>query len=360
MTRQSLLWSENQESKFFEEILFPSTRYQGSKAKITSWIWENIKTCQFHTVLDAFGGTGSVSHLLKRKGKKVHYNDYLTFNYLTGKALIENNTVILEQNEIDELLNKKSNNSGTLIQDIFKDIFYLHEENVWLDNMVYNITEMKDEYKQAIAWFALFQSCLIKRPYNLFHRANLGVRTKEVKRSFGNKISWDAPFEGYFKKFVNEANKSIFDNGTTCAAYNYDIINFPFTDYDLVYIDPPYISGQGIGTDYIDFYHFLEGMVHYNDWESLIFKKYKHKPLYGKGGNPWINKKTIYTSFEDLIRKFKNSTLVISYRSDGIPSEKEIYEMLKPYYKNVRIVKSKVYKYALSRNNSRETLFIAE
>lgn len=360
MTKQSLLWSENQEYDFFEEVLFPSTRYQGSKAKITDWIWDNIKTCHFHTVLDAFGGTGCVSHLLKRKGKKVHYNDYLTFNYLTGKALVENNEVILENNEINELLNKKSSFQGTIIQNLFNNIFYLNEENIWLDNMVCNILEINDEYKQAIAWFALFQSCLIKRPYNLFHRANLNVRTKDIKRSFGNKISWDAPFEGYFKKFANEANKAIFNNGTTCAAYNYDIMNYPFTDYDLVYIDPPYVSGQGVGTDYIDFYHFLEGMVNYRNWESQISRKYKHKPLNGKGINPWINKKTIYSSFEDLIRKFKNSTLVISYRSDGIPSEKEIYEMLKSYYQNVRIVKSKIYKYALSRNNSREILFITE
>ena len=42
---------------------------------------------------------------------------------------------------------------------------------------------MKNEKKQALAYFALFQSCIIKRPYNLFHRKNLYVRTKEMKRS---------------------------------------------------------------------------------------------------------------------------------------------------------------------------------
>jgi hypothetical protein len=52
---------------FDETHPFPSTRYQGSKNKITDWIWEEIKDLNFQTVLDAFGGTGSVSHLLKRK-----------------------------------------------------------------------------------------------------------------------------------------------------------------------------------------------------------------------------------------------------------------------------------------------------
>lgn len=37
---------------------FPSTRYQGSKQKYVNWIWECVKDIPFHTVLDAFGGTG--------------------------------------------------------------------------------------------------------------------------------------------------------------------------------------------------------------------------------------------------------------------------------------------------------------
>jgi len=32
-------------------------------------------------------------------------------------------------------------------------------------------------------------------------------------------------------------------------------------NYDLAYIDPPYISAQGVGVDYLEFYHFLEGLV---------------------------------------------------------------------------------------------------
>jgi hypothetical protein len=46
---------------------YPSTRYQGSKAKILNWIWSNIESLEFETCLDAFGGTGSVGYFLKRK-----------------------------------------------------------------------------------------------------------------------------------------------------------------------------------------------------------------------------------------------------------------------------------------------------
>lgn len=55
----------------------PSTRYQGSKAKLMPWMWEHLKRLDFTTALDAFGGSGVVSYWLKRQGKQVTYNDYL-------------------------------------------------------------------------------------------------------------------------------------------------------------------------------------------------------------------------------------------------------------------------------------------
>ena len=73
----------------------PTTRYQGSKRRILPWIYQNIKSLKFDTVLDGFGGTGSVSYLFKMMGKRVTFNDVLHSNYQTGVAFIENNNVIL-------------------------------------------------------------------------------------------------------------------------------------------------------------------------------------------------------------------------------------------------------------------------
>lgn len=70
-------------------VEFPSTRYQGSKAKLAQWIWEQIAGLDFTTCLDAFGGTGAVAFRLKRAGKAVTYNDLLRFNYFFGLAFIE-------------------------------------------------------------------------------------------------------------------------------------------------------------------------------------------------------------------------------------------------------------------------------
>ncbi len=196
------------------EPQFPSTRFQGSKAKLVDWIWENIKDIPFDTALDAFGGTGAVAHMLKRHGKQVTYNDSLRFNYLIGKALIENSSVTLSEEDMTWILQRHAGvQYPTLIQDTFRDIYYADDENMWLDQVTTNIRAFPDPYKQALAFFALFQACIIKRPFNLFHRRNLYIRLKDVHRSFGNKTSWDKPFEQWFRQFVAEANLAVFDNG---------------------------------------------------------------------------------------------------------------------------------------------------
>lgn len=59
----------------------PTTRYQGSKRSILLWIYENLKSLPFDTVLDGFGGTGSVSYLFELMNKKVTFNDILPSNY---------------------------------------------------------------------------------------------------------------------------------------------------------------------------------------------------------------------------------------------------------------------------------------
>jgi len=87
---------------------FPTTRYQGSKRRLIPWIYENIQTLEFNTVLDLFGGTGSVSYLLKKMNKTVTYNDYLKFNHYIGLSLIENRDTLLTESDISWILNDQN------------------------------------------------------------------------------------------------------------------------------------------------------------------------------------------------------------------------------------------------------------
>lgn len=337
---------------------FPSTRYQGSKAKFVEWIWKEVSNLPFNTVLDAFGGTGCVAYKFKDCGKSVTYNDILPFNAIIGKALIENTSIRLDEHDIEYIIKKHPGVSyPNFISANFRDIYYTDDENAWLDVVRYNISSITDEYKQAMAWFALFQACIIKRPYNLFHRKNLYVRLSEVERSFGNKRTWDTSFEVHFRNFVKEANQAVFDNGTECMALNKDAMDVS-NSYDLVYIDTPYLNEKGIGIDYADFYHFLNGLVNYDQWGEMIDYKSKHHRL-KRSYSIWNDKDNIEDGFVQLIHHFKESIIVFSYRSNGVPSINRILNLLKHAGRENQVRFSGEMKYVLSDTKSQEVLIIS-
>ena len=336
---------------------FPSTRYQGSKVKLLDWIWDNLKDLPFETCLDGFGGTGAVGYRLKQEHKQVTYNDVLRFNFYFGQALIENNDTYLTSDEVEWLLTEHSNiEYPNFIEQTFKDVYFTDEENQWIDRTITNMKQLNSPYKFAIAFFALAQSCIIKRPYNLFHRKNLYIRFADVERSFGNKTTWDKPFDVWFRFFVTEANQAIFNNGNTHKAVNCNILDIT-GDYDLVYIDSPYISGKGTPVDYRDFYHFLEGLTMYDEWETHIDKQSKHLRL-ERQPNVWTDKKAIHDAFDQVFSRYQDSVIVVSYRSDGIPSEDELTLLLKKYKSDVRVERYGQYKYVLSTNSRSDELLL--
>ncbi|HXG11448.1 MAG TPA: DNA adenine methylase [Gemmataceae bacterium] len=338
----------------------PSTRYQGSKLKLLPWLAEQLARLEFHTVLDAFGGTGSVSYLLKAQGKAVTCNDYLRCNYQTATALIENRRVRLSEDDVRQVLRRDPETAyDDFISRTFRDIYFTAAEDRWLDTVCQNIPRLPGRYRRALAYHALFQACLIKRPYNLFHRKNLYLRTAQVARSFGNKASWDAPFEEHFRRFVAEANAAVFDSGSACRALCRDALEVP-GNYDLVYIDPPYLNRRGVGVDYLQFYHFLEGITDYARWGERIDYRRPHRPLRGPR-SPWSDPRCIHAAFARLFERFADSILVVSYRSDGIPSEEELAALLGRVKRSVTRVKYGEYQYALSTNtHSDEVLLIGQ
>ena len=336
---------------------FPSTRYQGSKAKLAQWIWEQIADLDFTTCLDAFGGTGVISYRLKQTGKQVTYNDLLRFNYYFGLALVENGRVRLDSDTVDWILQRHSDfEYPSFIRDNFLGIYFTDEENSWIDQTITNIRHLPDQYEFALAFFALCQACIVKRPYNLFHRKNLYIRLAEVERSFGNKTTWDRPFDEWFCAFVEEANQAVFGSKQVNRAINLDAVDVS-GEYDLAYIDTPYISRRGVTVDYLGFYHFLEGLTMYDQWYKHIDRRSKHRRL-KRQPSEWTDKKRIYNAFERLFRRYQESIIVVSYRSDGIPSEQELISLLKQYKSDVRIERSGQYKYVLSTNPRSEEILL--
>ncbi|MDB5331928.1 MAG: putative methylase [Phycisphaerales bacterium] len=339
----------------------PATRFQGSKLKLLPWIYSNISEICFQSVLDGFGGSGCVSHFLKGCGKAVTYNDALVSGYLAALALVENSRECLSESDVSVLLSMHSGvQYDNFIERTFKDIYFTDEENAWLDRVVQNIPLLESRFKRAVAFYAIFQSALVKRPYNLFHRRNLYMRFAAVERSFGNKSTWDKPFESHFLAFVAEANSSVFESGQSCRALNSNVLEVDGV-YDLVYLDPPYINSKGVGVDYFGFYHFLDGLADYANWDDRIDYKSKHRRLRLKK-SPWTSERKIMGEFKATIDRFRHSSIVISYRSDGVPTPTEIENALKQVKKKVVVhERENKYKYALSTNTkSTELLFVGE
>lgn len=338
---------------------FPTTRYQGSKRKILPWIYSAVKDLQFETALDAFGGSSSVSYLFKKMNKSVTYNDKLKFNHLIGKAIIENNSTKLTKEDLSNLLISHEEISyPNFIQKYFIDIYYLPKENAWLDKVTSNIVNMNHypadilQYKKSLAYYSLFQASIIKRPFNLFHRKNLNIRTADVYRDFGNKVTWDRPFEEYLMKFAEEANSLVFDSGKACYSLNQSALDLDPYGYDLVYLDPPYLrqDHDHESSNYLRCYHFLEGLSNYQTWEELIDfgsknLRFKDDVITNDFSTAMVNE-----TYEKLITKYRNSIIVLSYKMGGIPSIEFLKELVKKIKGNVHTY-DKSYIYALNRQN---------
>lgn len=342
---------------------FPTTRFQGSKRDIADWIWDQVSHIEFDSVLDAFGGTGSIAYKFKSNGVETHYNDYLKFNYHVGRSIIENSNTKLDDSDVKFLLQSHDEyDYPTFIQEEFEDIYYTDEENAWLDRMHVNINQLDNKYKRSIAYSALSQSALAKRPYNLFHRANLYMRTDETDRSFGNKTTWDRSFDDHFKEKVKEFNGAVFDNGRDNKCYNQDVLNWNDPpDTDIVYLDPPYYddSKKNGGTNYQFYYHFLDGFLQYDDWEDMIDDSVKTKRLEHEP-SPWTKRDEVKGAFETVFDIFEDRDIVLSYNTAGYPTPEDLKEMLESIKDNVSI-SAKDYQYALSKkeDSADEILIVA-
>lgn len=344
----------------------PKTRYQGSKAKMLQYLLDVFKhrVPNAVTVLDLFGGTSILSLVLKQNGFNVVYNDIMTFNVSVAETLLNSTFAdIPNDNQIDRIFEKDEGLSyRTTIETTFENVYYTTEENKQLDIAIQNINAMGyDDIRKHVLLYLLVQSCIAKRPYNLFHRKNLSMRFKDVERSFGNKKTWDTSFVQHMRKFRDEL---LTVYRATCNPVRSEVLNESYDciasntieSIDTVYIDTPYFKSNSPNSDYIKFYHFLEGMVNYDKWESMVDMHSPHRMLNAHTTNHYVIT-DCYEMFSKLIHRFKNKNIVISYRADGVPSIEDIQTLLLKVKSDV-FVERFDYKYALSKQKSQECLIV--
>jgi DNA adenine methylase len=315
---------------------FPGTRFMGSKNKIIHEIWNIIKHYDFQTFLDAFSGSNVVGYFMKVKGKNVISNDFMSINYYHAKAIIENSRVILSDNDISFLLNHPT--SATFITETFRDIYFIEEDNIFLDQIRSNIECFECPYKKSLAISALVRACLKKRPRGVF--TFVGQRYDDGRKDIKKTL------KEHFLENVTAFNEAVFENETSCYAFNADIQDLS-TEADLVYFDPPYFTPNS-DNDYVRRYHFVEGLA--RNWEGLDIQKHTKTKKFKSYASPFSKKEHAYSAFENLIKKYQKSIIVISYSSNSLPAKDDLVLLMKKY-KNKVVVHEIDHTYSFGNQN---------
>jgi DNA adenine methylase len=298
----------------------------GSKHAILPFIYEVMKDIEFNTVLDACSGSGAVSYLLKSMGKTVTSNDFLRFCYHTAQACVANNSELLSEEEVQHLLLPHPH-SQDFISRTFQGLYFTDVENQFLDNLISHILEMSSPVKQSIAFAAIIRACLRRRPRGVF--TYTGVRYNDGRRDLKFTL------QEHFRVAVAVMNRAVFDNGQHNIALNCDIFEIPeHLNFDLVYIDPPYVSPHS-DNDYTRRYHFIEGLSRY--WQGLEILENTKTKKFRRIPSLFDTKKTIYEAFHKLFERYRDAIIVVSYSSNGIPAREELIDILSQYKRTVTV-----------------------
>lgn len=330
--------------------LFPTTRYMGSKSKLIDHIWAASSRFEFESVLDLFSGSGVVSYMYKSHGKRVVSNDYMTMGAVITKALIENNSVILNEDEALELL-VDHHDSDSFVETKFKGLYFSDEDNHFIDVLRANIKKIENPYKKAIAMQALIRACTKKRPRGIF--TYVGNRYDDGRKDLTKS------FEEQFLDAVKQINGAVFSNKKKNRSCNEDSMNIK-ANVDLVYIDPPYYTPKS-DNEYVRRYHFVEGLA--RDWEGVDIQEETKTKKFKSYPTPFSKKDGAYEAFDNLFSKYRRSILVVSYSSNSLPTMDEMTELLKKYKDNVEVVPVD-YKYSFGtrsntlRNDVKEYIFL--
>ena len=308
-------------------LCYPELRYMGSKKRLLPWIFEALDGIDFETALDPFSGTGSVGYLLKAMGRRVVTSDFLRFPSIVARATVENNSHVLDGPAIKRLFDRPIG-SDTFIARTFEGIFYTPADLRFLDRISAGIRALGDPYEQALAYAALFRSCLKKQPRGVFTISGDLSRYDDGRRDLRLSI------EEHFLEQIEVYNGAVFDNGQRNLSLRGDVFDGPSPNVDLVYLDPPYVP-RSDDNCYVKRYHFLEGLANY--WEGEPVDMTTKVRKIAKKHTPFSYRRSAIDAFERLFRRFSKSTIALSYSSNGFPDLATLEALLRQTKSQVRI-----------------------
>jgi adenine-specific DNA-methyltransferase len=338
------------------EYRFPEPQYLGAKYTHLEWIRKFIPQGSKRAI-DGFAGSHSVAFLLKQMGIETISNDYLNFNNQIGVALIQNQGVKLNAEDLKVLFDENVDSSShSLIQSNYSNLFFLSEEAAFLDRFRFNVERITCEYKRALAICVMNRSMTRKITMGHFAHTQALIYASNPERVKRNK-SLIRPLREIFNEILPSYNQAVFSNGKLNQSHNSNILdlipNLP--DVDLVYFDPPYCGSH---SDYQGFYHLLETYTEYWRDKSFINSIRRYEPQRYSG---FDKKSSALASFEKLFEVSENiPTWLISYNDRSFPSITDFEKIISKYREVV--VESKTYEAGRggkgSVAGSKEILFV--
>lgn len=336
-----------------QTLLYPSTRYMGSKEKLIPYIQDVLSNFEFDSALDLFSGSGVVGYLMKSLGKKVITNDYMAMSSTFSKAMIENNGRKLSAEKLDQLF-ERQNNTDCFVEDTFSGLYYTDEENRVIDTVRWNAKQITNPYERSIAMSALIRACLKKRARGIF--TYTGLRYDDGRADL--KMS----MEDQIRNATKLINGAVFSNGQKNRSLNSDAMSIR-TKADLVYLDPPYFSPLS-DNEYVRRYHFVEGLA--KGWSEVDMQWHTKTKKFKSYPTPFSSRSGAYDAFNKLFYKFRDSIILVSYSSNSLPSREEMLSLLAKHKRQVDVIDID-YRYSFAnqgnkgsniKNEVKEYLFI--
>ena len=329
-------------------IKYPKINYIGNKEKIAKWICDYFPKGT-ETLFDAFSGGCSLSYEAKKRGFEVITNDVLNINYQISKALIENNGIILELEDLEIIFNGIPF-EGFMFNN-YSEVYFFPEECKELDLYKRNIDQLDCLYKKALAFSLMRRAMIRKMPYSRFNikwEKIVQLRNEEYsyekykrKRAYHN-----LSFKHHFINNLQEYNNSIFNNNKNNHSYNDDVFNILHkVEADIIYLDPPY---TGTMNNYFGFYGLIDNYIN-----SEISEPFS---------NNFIDKKDTIQQFDKLFSNLSNFKYwVLSYNNSSFPSKDDLIKIIGKFSKNIEVIeKNHIYKITgkEKKETNKEYLFI--
>ena len=303
---------------------FPRLRYMGSKYRVAPLLVDIFRTLDFDTALDAFSGSGVIAYAMKSMGKRVTANDFLAFPATVARATVANPGVRLDEADLAAILSPNLDGRD-FIRKTFDGLYFPTSDHEFMDAAWSHIDRLPP-FKRDVAIAALCLAAARKQPRGVFTITDL--RYDDGRRSLR------MPIRDLFVEAVREYNGVVVDGGPLCAALCRDVFDVEPTEYDLVYMDPPYAPPRD-DNDYIKRYHFLEGLSVY--WHGLTIMEETATKKLAKRFTPFAYKRTIRDALRQCFERFSRSIIVLSYSTNSVPDEDEVLSLLKSVKPTVHV-----------------------